>query len=126
MHVVPFRSKLHQRHHLGAGISCPSILLMGLTAFEPGPACVGEAVNEKATVVVTANRVAENAQNVPTSISVVNAAVADQPGITDAQSLAAGVPGPYFNREANIGIPYARCGLRAVEAGDDFRRTLGR
>ena len=45
-------------------ISCAAILQLGLAALGPGPARAGDTANENPTVVVTANRVAENAQDV--------------------------------------------------------------
>jgi iron complex outermembrane recepter protein len=72
------------------------------------------------TVVVTANRTEETLQSVPMDVSVLSGQQANAMGVTDAQSLAASVPGLLFNRQANTAIPFIRgVGSPVGEAGDE-------
>ena len=59
-------------------------------------------------VTVAANRRPESNQQVPVSIVAVNADTAKKLGVTDAQSLAALVPGLLFNRQTNASTPFLR------------------
>jgi iron complex outermembrane recepter protein len=79
-----------------------------------------DTADESQTVVVTANRTEETLQSVPMDVSVVSGQLANAMGVTDAQSLAASVPGLLFNRQANTAIPFIRgVGSPVGEAGDE-------
>src|SRR5262249_48250787 len=67
-----------------------------------------------------ANRREELNQRVPLGITAVSVDTAEKVGITDAQSLAARVPGLLFNRQANASIPFLRgVGTPVSESGDE-------
>ncbi|HTR79855.1 MAG TPA: TonB-dependent receptor plug domain-containing protein, partial [Gemmatimonadaceae bacterium] len=71
-------------------------------------------------VTVTANRREESNQRVPVAITALNADTTDKVGVTDAQSMAALVPGLLFNRQANASIPFLRgVGTPVGESGDE-------
>jgi len=71
-------------------------------------------------VTVTANRRQESNQRVPVGIAAVSADTAKKVGVTDAQSLAAVVPGLLFNRQANTSIPFLRgVGTPVGQSGDE-------
>ena len=71
-------------------------------------------------VTVTANRREESIQRVPLGIAAVSADLAKKVGVTDAQSLAAVVPGLLFNRQANASIPFLRgVGTPVGQSGDE-------
>ena len=71
-------------------------------------------------VTVTANRREESNQQVPLGIAAVSSNTAEKIGVTDAQSLAAVVPGLLFNRQANASIPFLRgVGTPVGESGDE-------
>ena len=71
-------------------------------------------------VTVTANRRNESNQRVPLGIVAVSADSAAELGVTDAQSLAALVPGLLFNVQANASIPFLRgVGTPIAESGDE-------
>ncbi len=71
-------------------------------------------------VTVTANRRRESNQRVPIGIAAVSADDVEKLGVTDAQSLAAVVPGLLFNRQANASIPFLRgVGNPVGESGDE-------
>jgi iron complex outermembrane receptor protein len=78
-----------------------------------------------AEVVVTANRRAESNQRVPLGIASISASDAEKVGVTDAQSLAAVVPGLQFNRQANTSIPFLRgVGSPVGQSGDESSVAL--
>ena len=71
-------------------------------------------------VIVTANRREESNQHVPVGIAAIGADDAQKMGVTDAQSLAALVPGLFFNRQANTSIPFLRgVGSPVGQSGDE-------
>ena len=71
-------------------------------------------------VTVTANRRQESNQQVPIGIAAINADDAEKVGITDAQSVAAVVPGLLFNRQSNTSIPFLRgVGSPVGQSGDE-------
>src|SRR5262249_4760557 len=71
-------------------------------------------------VTVTANRRQESNQRVPLGIAAFSTDTAEKVGVTDAQSLAALVPGLLFNRQANASIPFLRgVGTPVSESGDE-------
>jgi iron complex outermembrane receptor protein len=71
-------------------------------------------------VTVTANRRQESNQQVPIAIAAVSADTAEKVGVTDAQSLAALVPGLLFNRQGNASIPFLRgVGTPVGESGNE-------
>ena len=71
-------------------------------------------------VIVTANRREESNQRVPIGIAAFSADDAKKVGVTDAQSLAAVVPGLLFNRQANTSIPFLRgVGTPVGQSGDE-------
>lgn len=86
-------------------------------AVPPAP---GEKERQLQEVTVTANRRPESNQRVPIGITVINADDAEKVGVTDAQSLAALVPGLLFNRQANTSIPFLRgVGTPVGQSGDE-------
>jgi iron complex outermembrane recepter protein len=71
-------------------------------------------------VTVTANRRQESNQQVPAGITAISGDTAEKAGVTDAQSLAALVPGLLFNRQVNASIPFLRgVGTSVGESGDE-------
>ena len=71
-------------------------------------------------VTVTANRRQELNQQVPVGTAAISAADAEKVGVTDAQSLAAVVPGLLFNRQANTSTPFLRgVGSPVGQSGDE-------
>src|SRR5262245_22276849 len=75
---------------------------------------------ELQAVTVTANRREESNQRVPVGITSINADEAEKVGVTDAQSMAAVVPGLLFNRQANTSIPFLRgVGSPVGQSGDE-------
>jgi iron complex outermembrane receptor protein len=71
-------------------------------------------------VTVTANRRDESNQRVPLDTVALSADTAEKLDVTDAQSLAALVPGLLFNVQANASIPFLRgVGNPIAESGDE-------
>jgi iron complex outermembrane receptor protein len=71
-------------------------------------------------VTVTANRRPESNQKVPVDIMTISAEDAEEVGVTDAQSLAAVVPGFLFNRQSNASTPFLRgVGNPVGQSGDE-------
>jgi iron complex outermembrane recepter protein len=71
-------------------------------------------------VTVTANRRQESNQQVPAGIAAISVDTAEKAGVTDAQSLAAVVPGLLFNRQVNASTPFLRgVGTPVGESGDE-------
>jgi iron complex outermembrane receptor protein len=71
-------------------------------------------------VTVTANRREESNQQVPVGITTLSAEDAEKVGVTDAQSLAAVVPGLLFNRQSNLSTPFLRgVGSPVGQSGDE-------
>src|SRR5882672_6174740 len=71
-------------------------------------------------VTVTANRHEESNQQVPIGITTISADDAEKGGVTDAQSLAAIVPGLLFNRQSNLSTPFLRgVGSPVGQSGDE-------
>jgi iron complex outermembrane recepter protein len=71
-------------------------------------------------VTVTANRRDESNQRVPISITTLSADDAEKVGVSDAQSLAAAVPGLLFNRQSNLSTPFLRgVGSPVGQSGDE-------
>jgi iron complex outermembrane receptor protein len=71
-------------------------------------------------VIVTANRRPESNQQVPVGVTTISADDAEDVGITDAQSLAAVVPGLLFNRQSNASTPFLRgVGSPVGQSGDE-------
>jgi len=135
-HESEFESirKLRLRGHIqmaaNAKLLCRAALLssfplVGSLAMLPGTAAAADTANAAAedqiqTVTVTANRRAENVQEVPLAIAAVTAENAAQMGVTDPQSLAGSVPGLNFQRQAAASIPFLRgVGSPVGEAGDE-------
>jgi iron complex outermembrane receptor protein len=76
--------------------------------------------DDLAFVTVTANRREESNQKVPLDIMTISAEDAKEVGVTDAQSLAAIVPGFLFNRQANASTPFLRgVGSPVGQSGDE-------
>lgn len=74
--------------------------------IEPGEARLEE-------IIVTAQRRAQNLQEVPIAVNAITAATAARLGVTDALSLAQAIPGLNFGRQANGNTPF----IRGVGAG---------
>ena len=71
-------------------------------------------------VTVTANRRQESNQQVPLGVTTISANDVQALGITDAQSLAAVVPGLLFNRQSNASTPFLRgVGSPVGQSGDE-------
>src|SRR5882672_5513166 len=71
-------------------------------------------------VTVTGNRRQESNQRVPVGIAAVSADTAKKVGVTDAQSLAALVPGLLFNRQIGVSTPFLRgVGTPAGTSGNE-------
>ena len=100
-------------------VYCRSSLILAFCLW-PCSVWAIDTADEIQTVVVTANRTEETLQSVPMDVSVVSGQQANAMGVTDAQSLAASVPGLLFNRQANTAIPFIRgVGSPVGEAGDE-------
>ena len=94
----------------------PSSSLLVLVWFVTGPVAHAELEH----VIVTANRHQESNQRVPLGIAGDQRGHAKKVGVTDAQSLAALVPGLMFNRQANTSIPFLRgVGTPVGQSGDE-------
>lgn len=116
-------------HEKGSGKTrpwcAPCLVLSGVVACSlaraelAGPsAATAEAQLQEVTV--SANRRQESNQRVPLAIEAISADTAGKMGVTDAQSLAALVPGLLFNRQVNASIPFLRgVGNPVGESGDE-------
>jgi iron complex outermembrane recepter protein len=87
---------------------------------ESQSAATAAAERQLQEVTVTANRRQESNQRVPAGVAAVSADTAEKVGVTDAQSLAALVPGLLFNRQANASTPFLRgVGTPVGESGNE-------
>lgn len=107
-----------------AWLACGAVARAELATTDstPQPHLVTTSVAERQLeeVTVTANRREESNQQVPAGIAVISGDNAEKVGVTDAQSLAAVVPGLLFNRQANISTPFLRgVGTPAGFSGDE-------
>src|SRR5882724_5747920 len=94
LNAVRFQGRRRARVFLSVPLIVTSILLGWLAGEASARA---EQLQE---VTVTANRRDESNQRVPLGIVALSADTADKVGVTDAQSLAALVPGLLFNTQA--------------------------
>lgn len=91
-----------------------ALLLGGTILSVATPAWSQDAAEQAAeesglqAIIVTANRRAENSQDVPIAVSAVQADVAQKLGVMDISSLTNIVPGFTFNRQAAGSQPYIR------------------
>lgn len=93
--------------------------LIGTLAL--GPALAQDQESEGIDVVtVTANRVAEDAQKVPITVSSISVELADKIGIVNGQTLAQAVPGLMMNRQTNGSQVFMRgIGTNSTQAGNE-------
>jgi iron complex outermembrane recepter protein len=75
----------------------------------PSPSFAAATTDDQLSeITVTANRRAENQQQVPIAVTAITADTADKVGIVNALTLGEAVPGAVFNRQANGTIPFIR------------------
>ena len=97
------------------------------TGSTPESQSVATSVSERQLqeVTVTANRRQESNQQVPAGITAITGDTAEKVGVTDAQSLAAVVPGLLFTRQGNASTPFLRgVGNPVGESGDESSVAL--
>jgi iron complex outermembrane recepter protein len=105
-----------------ARFAARSILVASLTAAAVAHADLATTPGDRQLqeVIVTATRREESNQRVPIGIAAFSAEDAQKAGATDAQSLAALVPGLLFNRQTNTSIPFLRgVGTPVGQSGDE-------
>jgi iron complex outermembrane recepter protein len=75
----------------------------------PSPSSAAATTDDQLSeITVTANRRAENQQQVPIAVTAITADTAEKVGIVNALALGEAVPGAVFNRQSNGTIPFIR------------------